>query len=285
VIPLEMPVDPASKPQPGGQQPVVSLNAPLHPAAGRGGEYTSVPLYVATPGVLSLLGIDPATISPVTDILTDQAGPPVLTTITTATNPAHVQPIRAPGYGSYPASLMTRSALAGKHWTRIQSGWLIESTQALSAAQLTAAQDAAAKAGIAIESRNNQASLATISAAAAAAGALMALGVLAMAVGLIRTEAASEVRTLTAIGATSATRRVLTATTAGALALLGTLLGSAAAYLALAAGHRQLGGGFSGQAPILELAITITAVPVAATAVGWLLSGRNPPAVARQALD
>jgi len=155
----------------------------------------------------------------------------------------------------------------------------------LSAAQLTAAQDAAAKAGLAIESRNTQASLGTISAAAAAAGALIALGVLAMAVGLIRTEAAGEVRTLTAIGATSATRRVLTATTAGALALLGTLLGSAAAYLALAAGHRQAGGGLSGQAPVVELAITITVVPVAATAVGWLLSGRNPPAVARQALD
>jgi hypothetical protein len=46
-----------------------------------------------------------------------------------------------------------------------------------------------------------------------------------------------------------------------------------------------VGGGFSGQAPFVELAITITVVPVAATAVGWLLSGRNPPAVARQALD
>jgi putative ABC transport system permease protein len=235
--------------------------------------------------VLSLLGIDPARINPVTDILTDQAGSPVLTTITSAWNAAHVQQIHAPGYGSYPASLITQSALAGKHWTRIPSGWLIESTRTLSAAQLTAAQDAAAKAGLAIESRNTQASLGTISAAAAAAGALIALGVLAMAVGLIRTEAAGEVRTLTAIGATSATRRVLTATTAGALALLGTLLGSAAAYLALAAGHRQVGGGLSGQAPVVELAITITVVPVAATAVGWLLSGRNPPAVARQALD
>jgi putative ABC transport system permease protein len=285
VIPLEMPVDPADKPQPGGQQPVVSLNAPLHPGAGRGGVYTSVPLYIAMPSVLSLLGIDPARINPVTDILTDQAGSPVLTTITSAWNAAHVQQIHAPGYGSYPASLITQSALAGKHWTRIPSGWLIESTRTLSAAQLTAAQDAAAKAGLAIESRNTQASLGTISAAAAAAGALIALGVLAMAVGLIRTEAAGEVRTLTAIGATSATRRVLTATTAGALALLGTLLGSAAAYLALAAGHRQVGGGLSGQAPVVELAITITVVPVAATAVGWLLSGRNPPAVARQALD
>jgi putative ABC transport system permease protein len=284
VIPMEMPVDPVNKPQPGGQLPVVSLNAPVNPAAGRSGVYTAVPLYVATPSVLSFLGINPATIGPITDILTVQAGQPVLTTITTSTNPAHVQQIHAPGYGSDPTSLITQNGLRSKHWTQIQSGWLIESARPLSAAQLAAAQDAAARAGLVIESRNSQASLATISAAATAAGALIALGVLAMAVGLIRTEAAGEVRTLTAIGATSTTRRALTATTAGALALPGSLLGSAAAYLALAAGHRSATS-VLGQAPVLELTITIVAVPLAAIAAGWLLSGRKPPAVARQALD
>jgi putative ABC transport system permease protein len=105
-----------------------------------------------------------------------------------------------------------------------------------------------------------------------------------MAVGLIRTEAAGEVRTLTAIGATSTTRRALTATTAGALALLGALLGSAAAYLALAAGYRGNTSAL-GQVPLLGLAITIVGVPLAATVAGWLLSGRNPESVARQALD
>ena len=94
-----------------------------------------------------------------------------------------------------------------------------------------------------------------------------------MTVGLIRTEAKGEVRTLTAIGATSATRRALTATTAGALALLGALLGSAAAYLALAAGHRSNASAL-GQVPVLDLTITIVVVPLAATVAGWLLSGR-----------
>src|ERR1700677_4367282 len=68
VISLDMPVDPASKPQPDGQQPVVSLNAPVDQAAGRNGVYRSVPLYVATPAVLHLLGINPALIDPATDI-------------------------------------------------------------------------------------------------------------------------------------------------------------------------------------------------------------------------
>ncbi len=66
---------------------------------------------------------------------------------------------------------------------------------------------------------------------------LLALGVLAMTVGLIRSEAAADVRTLTATGATSGTRRMLTAATAGALAFLGVVLGTGGAYIALMAGH------------------------------------------------
>ena len=284
VIPLAMPVDPADKPQSGDQQPVVSLNAPVNPSAGRNDVYTSVPLYVATPAVLRFLGIDPATVDPATNILTTQRGQPVLTTITTATNPTHVQQIQASAYGSDPTSLITQNGLNRQHWTQIPSGWLIESSQPLTAPQVAAARDVAAKAGLVIESRNSQASLATISSIVTAAGALIALGVLAMSVGLIRTEAAGEVRTLTAIGATSSTRRALTATTAGALALLGALLGSVAAYLALAAGHRS-NTSVLGQVPVLDLTITIIAVPAAAIVAGWLLSGRNPESVARQALD
>jgi putative ABC transport system permease protein len=92
------------------------------------------------------------------------------------------------------------------------------------------------------------------------------------------------VRTLTAIGATSRTRRALTATTAGALALLGALLGSGTAYLALAAGHRSDIGVLS-RVPVLDLAITIAGVPAAAALVGWVLAGHRPASVARQALD
>jgi putative ABC transport system permease protein len=284
VIPLEMPVDPVDKPLSGDQQPVVSLNTPVSAAAGRGGVYTSVPLYVATPAVLKFLGINPATVDPATDILTPRSGQVVLTTITTATNVTHAQGIQGPAYGSDPTSLITPNGLHRLGWTTIDSGWLIEAGQPLTAGQLAAARDTAAKAGLAIESRNSQASLSAIAAIGTAAGALIALGVLAMAVGLIRTEAAGEVRTLTAIGATSTTRRALTATTAGALALLGALLGAAAAYLALAAGHRA-DASVLGQVPVLDLTIAIVGVPLAAAVAGWLLSGRKPESVARQPLD
>ena len=82
----------------------------------------------------------------------------------------------------------------------------------------------------------------TVMAIATAAGALLALAILAMTVGLIRGESAGDLRTLTAAGATSRIRRTLTATTAGALALLGALLGVAGAYVVLAATyHDDLG--------------------------------------------
>ena len=62
-------------------------------------------------------------------------------------------------------------------------------------------------------------------------GIVLALGILAMSVGLIRSETASDLRTLTATGANSLTRRSITAVTAFALALVGAVLGTVAAYI------------------------------------------------------
>jgi putative ABC transport system permease protein len=290
VIALDMPVNPADKPQPATQgsqagQPVASLGAPLSPGAGgRGGTYSTIPLYVGTAPVLRYLGITPATINPGADFLTVRPGQLVVTTASTFASVTHLQRIPAAGYTSEPTSLMTIGGLRRQHWTQIQSGWVVQSSRPITAAQLAAARDAAAKAGLTVEARTSQASLTTISDAATAAGVLLALGVLAMAVALIRTEAARDLRTLTAAGGTSTTRRTLTAATAGALALLGTLLGSAGAYLALAAGHRSDLGTLS-HVPVLYLAITILGVPVAAALTGWILAGRQPPSISRQALD
>jgi putative ABC transport system permease protein len=290
VLALDMPVNPADKPQPGGQgspagRPVASLGAPQNPAAaGREGTYSTIPLYVATPAVLRYLGISSATIAPSTDFLTAKAGQLVVTAPSTFATITRVQRIRALPYSSQPTSLMTLGGLHRRGWTQIQSGWLVQSGEPFTAAQLAAARDVAAKAGLIIEARNSQGSLATISAAATAAGALLALGVLAMTVALIRTEAAGDLRTLTAAGATRRTRRMLTAATAGGLALLGALLGSAGAYLALAAGHLSDLGALS-RVPLLYLAITVLGVPVAAALTGWILAGRKPPSIARRVLE
>jgi putative ABC transport system permease protein len=105
-----------------------------------------------------------------------------------------------------------------------------------------------------------------------------------MTVGLIRSESAGDLRTLTATGATSRIRRTLTATTAGALALLGALLGVAGAYVMLAALYRD-DLGYLSDVPTLYLALAVVGVPLAAFAAGWLLAGREPTAIARAAFE
>ena len=112
----------------------------------------------------------------------------------------------------------------------------------------------------------------------------LALGVLAMTVGLIRSEAAGDLRTLTATGASSSTRRTLTATTAGGLALAGAVLGIAGAYVVLTAGHA---GDLDDLTPIpaMQLAAIAIGTPLVASIAGWLLAGREPPVLARQPIE
>jgi putative ABC transport system permease protein len=113
---------------------------------------------------------------------------------------------------------------------------------------------------------------------------LLALGILALTVGLIRSETAGDLRTLTAAGAASRTRRTLTAATTGALALLGAVLGTLGAYAALIAWHVDELGTLR-RVPVGYLAVVIVGLPLAATAAGWLLAGRQPPSLARQPLE
>jgi selenocysteine lyase/cysteine desulfurase len=97
----------------------------------------------------------------------------------------------------------------------------------------------AAAAGLTVEAREDQSQLTSMRSGATAAGGLLALTILAMTVGLIRSEATGDLRTLTAAGATSRIRRWLTANTAGGR-LLGAVLGTIGAYIVLRA--PELGG-------------------------------------------
>jgi putative ABC transport system permease protein len=113
---------------------------------------------------------------------------------------------------------------------------------------------------------------------------LLAMGVLAMTVGLIRSEAAGDTRTLTAAGAGGTIRRAIVASTAGALALLGVVLGGAAAFGVLAAGYlddvvtpASSAGG--------QLVLIALGTPLAAAVAGWLLAGRERSSIARQPLE
>jgi putative ABC transport system permease protein len=104
-----------------------------------------------------------------------------------------------------------------------------------------------------------------------------------MTVGTIRGESASELRTLTATGASSKIRRTLTATTAGALALAGVILGTMGAYLGLAGAYVRDLASLS-DVPILNLVTAIVGIPLLAVAVGWCLGGREPATFSRHTL-
>jgi putative ABC transport system permease protein len=187
-------------------------------------------------------------------------------------------------YTSAPASLLTPEGLRRGGWQPARAGWLVEARTPPTGAQLAQARQLAADAGMTVETRDTQTELTAIRSGATAAGMLLALGILAMTVGLIRGEAAGDLRTLTATGATGTTRRTLTAATSGALGLLGVLLGATGAYLALLAGyHNDLGA--LGRVPVTHLTVTLVGLPLTAAAVGWLLAGREPPALARQPLE
>ena len=254
-------------------------------------------LYVATPALLRYLGIDPTAIDPSADFLADATVPInelVILDIEARSEAAidNVQRIDSlevlgageGDTGSVPSSFVTLDGLRRHGWEQVANGWLIESSSALTREQIATARELAAEAGLEIEAQHQRMSLAKPIAIATAAGALLALAILAMTIGLIRSESAGDLRTLTATGATSRTRRTLTAATAGALALLGALLGVAGAYLALAATYRD-DLGYLGRVPIIPLVLIVVGLPLAAAAAGWLLAGREPPAIARAVIE
>jgi putative ABC transport system permease protein len=296
-------IQPAQPGGPGGGQPAGFVTAALDRVTqlSHGQEITTVhSLYVASPAVLSYYGLKPIQLEPGSDIITsrhdvgglqvfmpdDSPGPasgPRGKTSGIAT--PNIQVVRQlPTYTSDPNTLITAHAMQALGLQALPAGWLIEAQHPLTTTQLAAARKAAAGSGLYMESRNPEKSLAPLRNWSTAAGILLALGVLGMTVGLIRSETANDLRTLTAAGASSTTRRSLTGATSGALALLGAVLGTAGAYAALLAWHRSDLSPL-GHVPLADLLIILIGLPVIATAAGWLLSGREPPAVNRRPIE
>ncbi len=274
-----------------------------------------IPLYVATPALLAHYGIDPSTINPNTDIITgrtDLDGYSVIAPRSDTTpcdasqpkcevngakpgpdgggqkGPDHwkptIQTVKLPKYTSAPDTLLTAHALQAYGLKSVVAGWFIQTPSPLTTDQINTARHTAAAAGVTVETREKQPSNAGLRNGATAVGLLVALGVLAMTVGLIRSETANELRTLTATGATSTTRRTITGSTAGALAFLGAILGTGGAYLALLAWHRGDLHPLT-QVPYVDLVIIIVGLPLLAIAAGWLLAGREPTAISHQPLE
>jgi putative ABC transport system permease protein len=287
------------------------LGMPEVGPGGRPGFSAIAELYVATPALLRIYRVDPAEIRPVTDILTSRSG---LTGVKImdfsaeckavnghCTAPGHhaggntpgrrdlanptIQVTDLPHYTSAPNTLLTAHAMKVLGLQPVLTGWLIQELAPLTAKQVTQADHWAAANGLTVETTQQipQASLSSVSEKATAVGVIAVLAVLAMTIGLIRSEMTNDLRVLSATGASGSTRRLLTAATAAALAFLGALVGTAAAYLGIIAWNRGIHS--LANVPVAKLAILIVGVPLLALAAGWLLAGREPHAIARQPLD
>jgi putative ABC transport system permease protein len=299
------------------EQPAVNLQNP----SGNGRQWNG-PVYVATPALLRAYGINPSSIPSNVDILSSRsglAGSGVQLTYGGSGDKGGGQPEPVnlgggPGPGnsanscppgsclahpvvqeegqlpvgtSAPNTVITESALHRLGLTSQNSpgGWMLLSDTAITKSQLTSANSLAASGDLTIESKNDAPAASEIVNWATVFGIALALGVLAMSVGLIRSETASDLRTLTATGASSRTRRALTAVTAGGLAFLGALLGTVAAYVGLFGFFRanSLEGGVSdlvNNVPWNNLFFILIAMPLAAIVIGWVLAGREPRGIA-----
>ena len=301
-------------PAPSGHTTVIELDTTSatlqHAAPGR---QFSGPVYVATPQLLAAFGINAAALNPDADILSMRPGLSGLAQMQLVygnyygpqgpgngpdafscpareclANPLIAQVGSLPSGTSAPNTVITEHAVRQLGLQASVSGWLILTPHPLTAAQITSARLTAAASGLSIETKNSSPSSAEILTWATVFGIVLALGIVAMSVGLIRSETASDLRTLTATGASGWTRRAITAVTAGALALAGAMLGLAAAYAGAAAysfDNHLDGLGELGHVPVWNLLLLLAGLPLIATAAGWLLAGRDPARIARQPLE
>ena len=269
-----------------------------------GGPNIPGPLYVATPALLAEYHV--TRVKPDADILTMRPGlatepgmrldwgryhspftgwPPGCPASNCLAGPV-IQTVRGlPSGTSAPNTVLTMHAVVRLGLRLIPDGWLIQASHPLTAAQISAARQLTLSAGlplVTVETKSGALGLGQISAAATAAGLLIALAVLIMTVGLLRSETGRDQRTLTATGASGRTRRALTGATAGALGLLGAVLGTAAAVIAGVVWARGSLSTTLGNVPAADLALILAGLPAAAAIGGWLLGGREQPAIARQ---
>jgi len=289
--------------------------AVLHQAGASANTDFTGSLYVATPQLLATYGIKPSQIAAGTDFLTSRPGLAGLSNLQMIWYPGNghesdTSSRYGPGYGpssctlsndcvanpaiqtvsslpsgtDAPNTVITQYAVRKYHLRAQLNGWLIQAPAPLTAAQIQAARRAVLPFQAPLDISSGGTDFGEIAGVGTAIGIVIALGVLAASVGLIRSETGRDLRALTATGASTSTRRTITAATAAALGLLGAVLGLASALVAgLVWAHADLSALF-GDVPLADVLILLIGLPLIAAAGGWLLAGRKPQVIARQPL-
>lgn len=278
-----------------------------HAASGRNWDG---PIFVATPQLLKAFGIRSSTINPKADFLTMRPGLSGISKMqviwgggggnnsnqypcpksSCRWNPVIQEVGALPSGTSGPNTVITEHAVHTFGLQTSLSGWFIRTAHPPTATQIRDARLLASTvSGLSIETKNSAPPGSEVIDLATLFGIVLALAILAMSVGLIRSETASDLRTLTATGASSRTRRTITAATAGALGFLGAVLGTAAGYVGMIGFIRtnSLNGGISalGNVPTANLLELLVAMPLVAAMVAWVFAGREPSAIAHQPIE
>ena len=295
--------------------PLESAAVTLHQAGAQAHKDFTGTVYVATPQLLATYQITVGQIAPGTDILTMRPGmaslphmeltwgnygvqqhpggpvhkdrvlPNCALSDGCLASPAMQTVSSLPSGTSAPNTVLTEYAVSKYHLQTHLAGWLIQAPAPFTTAQIHAARQFALTYGATVETESGSLGPGEIADGATALGIVIALGVLAMSVGLIRSETAQDLRTLTATGASGTTQRTITAATAAALGLLGAILGMAGAVIAGLAWARSSLSVMFGDVPLTDLLILLPGLPLIAAGAGWLLAGHEPKAIARQPLD
>jgi putative ABC transport system permease protein len=206
-----------------GATAVVELETPainLQNPSGNGRQWDGA-VYVATPTLLRAYGINPRSIPSNVDVLTSRPGlsgsgvqltsgsgkgfggtdgggglgsgqgntnpcPPS----SCVAHPVVQEESLLPSGTSAPNTVITESALHRLHVANQNSldGWALQANGAITSAQITNAQSLAASNSLSVESKNDEPTSAEIVNWATVFGIALALGILAMSVGLIRSE-------------------------------------------------------------------------------------------------
>ena len=239
----------------------------------------SVNAYVGTPALLDALGVPGEVFAHHDVVTTDTTG--TLSLVGGGASKRDLERLTRVGamtttrHSSLPEVLLAPSLVAQRGWHEQRAGWWVQAPHALTAAQRALLPKLAADASVRVELRDRQASLGARRLQATAFGMVIALGVLAMTIGLLRAESARDVQTLTAAGAPPRVLRSVTASTAAALATLGVVLGVLGAYVVLVAAYFNDRGKFL-PVPVANVAAIAIGVPLLAYASGWVLAGRRP---------
>jgi putative ABC transport system permease protein len=300
-----------------GATSTFELESPDASLAHRGkGRQWNGTIFVATPALLQEFGIHQTQIDPNADVLTMRPGlatesdmlltyggspgpgkggaPTGATTAipcppsSCVANPVIQEVGSLPSGTSAPNTVITEHAVRTLHLHTSPAGWFVQTSEPSTASQISDARSLASSAGLSLETKSSAPSSSEVINWATVFGIALALGILAMSVGLIRSETAADLRTLTATGAGSFTRRTITAATAGGLAFLGAVLGILGGYVAVVSWFSSThltGIQALAYAPVTNLLAILVGMPLLAIAFGWLFSGREPRAMTAQAYE